>query len=466
MATHDYDIANQSGAAFRTDLNNALAAVQSNNSNSSSPATTVAYQWWADTSAGVMKIRNAANNAWIELFELDGTLTIEDGSKTACGLQFRGDANTGIFSSANDKFNIAAGGVERLELGGTTIFNEDGEDVDFRIEGSSDANLFYVDSGNHRIGIGTSTPASKLDIQGDGITITSTAPFISFVDSDNDDDFNIQVSGGFFSINSTTDSASRLQIGSTGLVTIGTTTPHSGAMLTVASKALCITGQNNAHIANGLVLGEEGSGLAQIRCYGPDNSTFGKLTVQLSAADGSGNLGDVTFERESNGANIKLPANGGISFAASGGTGASNASTSSQILDDYELGLWTPVVHQGVDGGAGYSIQRGWYCRIGGCLQYSFFLRLINDSTGSTGNGNQLAIAGLPYAAVNLSPHYSSGGFVTYTNMSGSGSSQIALYQDGNSTVLYCYRDRSSAFALSGAQQNKEMYGIGQYRVA
>ena len=57
MATHDYDIANQSGAAFRTDLNNALAAIQSNNSNSSSPATTVAYQWWADTTSGTLKIK-------------------------------------------------------------------------------------------------------------------------------------------------------------------------------------------------------------------------------------------------------------------------------------------------------------------------------------------------------------------------------------------------------------------------
>ena len=89
MATHDYVIANQSGAAFRTDLNNALAAIVSNNSNSSSPSTTYAYQWWADTSAGVLKIRNSANNAWIELLQLDGTLTLEDGSASAPALGFR-----------------------------------------------------------------------------------------------------------------------------------------------------------------------------------------------------------------------------------------------------------------------------------------------------------------------------------------------------------------------------------------
>ena len=48
------------------------------------------------------------------------------------------------------------------------------------------------------------------------LTITSTAPFINFIDTDHDDDFNIQVSGGLFSINSTTDSATRLQIDSSG----------------------------------------------------------------------------------------------------------------------------------------------------------------------------------------------------------------------------------------------------------
>ena len=160
MATHDYDIANQSGAAFRTDLNNALAAIQSNNSNSSSPATTVAYQWWADTSAGTLKIRNAANNAWIELFQLDGTLTLEDGTVSEPALAARNDLNTGVFFPATDKIAFATGGVERLELGDTTIFNEDGADVDFRIEGDSVVNMFYVDAGNNRIGFGTDSPTN------------------------------------------------------------------------------------------------------------------------------------------------------------------------------------------------------------------------------------------------------------------------------------------------------------------
>jgi hypothetical protein len=43
MAQHDYIIANQSGAAFRSDLNNSLAAIVSNNSGAAQPSTTYAY---------------------------------------------------------------------------------------------------------------------------------------------------------------------------------------------------------------------------------------------------------------------------------------------------------------------------------------------------------------------------------------------------------------------------------------
>ena len=134
MATHDYVIANGTGAAVRSDLNDALAAIVSNNSGSSEPATTYAYQWWADTTANVLKIRNSANNAWITLRELDGTMLIEDGSASSPGLAFADDTDTGIFSGGSDQINFATGGAERLKLDGTeTVFNNPSNDVDFRV---------------------------------------------------------------------------------------------------------------------------------------------------------------------------------------------------------------------------------------------------------------------------------------------------------------------------------------------
>jgi hypothetical protein len=71
MAQHDYSIANNTGSAVRTDLNNSLAAIVSQNSGSSAPSTTFSYQQWADTSAGLLKIRNGANNAWVTVGTLD-----------------------------------------------------------------------------------------------------------------------------------------------------------------------------------------------------------------------------------------------------------------------------------------------------------------------------------------------------------------------------------------------------------
>ena len=164
MATHDYVIDNSTGANVRADLNLVLQAILSNNSSSSAPSTTAAYMWWADTTSGTLKIRNSSDNAWVELLQLDGTLTLEDGSNSEPALAFRDDLDTGIYSSDANKFNVATGGVERMELGTTTIFNEDGADVDFRIEGDTEANLFYVDAGNERIGIGTSSPRRHFHI--------------------------------------------------------------------------------------------------------------------------------------------------------------------------------------------------------------------------------------------------------------------------------------------------------------
>ena len=73
MATHDYVIANGTGAAVRSDLNNALAAIVSNNSDTTEPTTTYAFQWWADTTNGQLKLRNAANSAWVVVGTLAST---------------------------------------------------------------------------------------------------------------------------------------------------------------------------------------------------------------------------------------------------------------------------------------------------------------------------------------------------------------------------------------------------------
>ena len=73
MSTHDYNIANGTGAAVRADINSVLAAIVSKNSSATPPATTFAYMWWFDTSTQILKIRDAANTNWVNVASLTGT---------------------------------------------------------------------------------------------------------------------------------------------------------------------------------------------------------------------------------------------------------------------------------------------------------------------------------------------------------------------------------------------------------
>ena len=93
MSQHDYVIANASGSAVRSDLNDALGAVQSLNSGSSAPSSTVAYMLWLDTSNNLLKMRNGSNNAWIEI---GASNTANLGLALLAGATFTGEV---IFNS-------------------------------------------------------------------------------------------------------------------------------------------------------------------------------------------------------------------------------------------------------------------------------------------------------------------------------------------------------------------------------
>lgn len=107
MATHDYIIANASGAAVRSDLNNALAAIVSQNSSSTEPSTTYAYQLWADTTDGVLKIRNAANSAWNAFAALDDS-AFRVSSTGQVGIGVTPASNTDLDVSGTIAQNVVA----------------------------------------------------------------------------------------------------------------------------------------------------------------------------------------------------------------------------------------------------------------------------------------------------------------------------------------------------------------------
>ena len=70
MSQTDMNVANATGAVVRADVNAPLDALVTLSSGGTAPTTTFAGMWWADTSTGLLKQRNAANTAWVTIYTL------------------------------------------------------------------------------------------------------------------------------------------------------------------------------------------------------------------------------------------------------------------------------------------------------------------------------------------------------------------------------------------------------------
>lgn len=193
MAQHDYSLSNQSGAAFRADLNNALAAIATQNSGATESTTLYAYQWWADTTTGLLKIRNAANSAWITVGTLAsanlGLATLASPSFTGTAT-FAGDVNLtgtgyldlpvgttaqrpGTPSSGMIRFNSSLGqfeghnGTAWGQLGGgatgggsDTVFIENGQTVTTNYTLSTGKNAVSAGPVTVNAGVTVTVPSS------------------------------------------------------------------------------------------------------------------------------------------------------------------------------------------------------------------------------------------------------------------------------------------------------------------
>ena len=158
MAQHDYVIANGTGAAVRSDLNGALAAIATNNSGATEPTTTYAYQWWPDTTTGLLKIRNAANSAWVTVGPLASTNL---GLASLAGATFTGD--------------VILGTTTALELPDGTTGQRPGTPVNGMIRYNTTLNQFegYKASAWGAIGGGATGGSSDDIFYENGQTVTT-----------------------------------------------------------------------------------------------------------------------------------------------------------------------------------------------------------------------------------------------------------------------------------------------------
>ena len=187
-----------------------------------------------------------------------------------------------MFDVLADAGNIKANGtldvVGNTSLdGGTFVFNESSADLDFRIEGNGDANLFFTDAGNDRVGIKTSSPSTELHVVG-GIKATGAIDFdsggLTFNDSGASVDFRIEtdtLTHAFFAD------------GSADKIAFGTSSPTS-ALVTINQAS------TSAAIAC-LTLDQDDTDQEFIRFDGTSASDQTKsLTTDTSVGDLTGHI--------------------------------------------------------------------------------------------------------------------------------------------------------------------------------
>lgn len=107
MSQNDFNLGNQGFPSMRADMNSAYQALASNNSGTSAPSTTYSNQWWYDETNGILKIRNPANDGWVNFMTLDGVT----GEYTLPPLRLEGVTATATQINTASTHYVPTGGI-------------------------------------------------------------------------------------------------------------------------------------------------------------------------------------------------------------------------------------------------------------------------------------------------------------------------------------------------------------------
>jgi len=308
---------------------------------------------------------------------------------------------------------LYSGGTERFRVSGTeAVFNETGASVDFRVEGDTSTHLLFVDASTDRVGIGVSSPSTvlhiadsdaELTLERTGTHSTSDSPLIQFKGrGPNATMYNFAkidaVSTGSnnaghlrFYTNASGTQAEKMRVLSGGQVNIGddltqtsrTVSIHGGGDVgqlqvkgTEADIWMYSTGPN----AVWRLLGSTGANTHRFRIY---DSTNSKEPFFIEGSSGTNtshvhiNSGNLIFDQ----------AGTGIDFSAT----ANNSGSTSELLDEYEEGSFTPVLLN--DGNSTYDKQVGKYTKIGNMVWFNVEVHIGSVDSGAGGTTG----IGLPF---------------------------------------------------------------------
>ena len=175
----------------------------------------------------------------------------------------------------------------------------------------------------------------------------------------------------------------------------------------------------------------------------------GGLGENLVFATQGSNRVKVTADVEIVDGNLKVASGHGIDFSA---TSDGSGTDSSELLNDYEEGTFTPTLTSGATTGTpSYAAQYGHYTKAGRLVNFSLDFQL----SGMTGASGHFKIEGLPYVCSGNSRIYG-GAFINYQAAFFNDDSDFSLHISSSSTTIDFYT--GSGGALGG--NNSYIYGI------
>ena len=245
------------------------------------------------------------------------------------------DASDGTEDAKLTTYVLTAGTVRNaLEINPTEIvINEDSIDRDFRVESDGNTHALFVQASDDKIGLGHSAPPNRLTILGDK------------------DQTSANVYGGNTKW---------------GLLAETPTYSDGDYVGLIAST----TGNNNAT-------------KPKFGIWGLHAGSGSKMYFGVSSDYGSGL--NVNWALNENGHFGPLASGHGIDFSV---TGDGSGTDSSEVLDDYEEGTWTPTIATG-----SISFGNARYTKVGRLIHISADAQSPSD----TSTAAAVTIGGLPY---------------------------------------------------------------------
>jgi len=275
--------------------------------------------------------------------------------------------------------------------------------------------MLFVDGGNDRVGIGTTSPSRALTVSGSTAPViaivdtgTSGTPSLFFGDSSADNVGKIQYSNSDNSLATVVNGSERMRIDSSGNFLVGTTSNNkniTGASLRQAGDGyftrndtplylnrLSSDGEILRFSKDGTVVGSIGSKSSNVfmSSISSNNTGFKINPDAITPSTSTGTDRDNAIDLGTSSARYKDIYLGGGAFI--GGTGTSNK------LDDYEEGTWTPTLSTAVSSitVSGYTSQIGSYVKVGRLVTLTCMIQAT-----VTAFSNDPTITGLPFAPAN-----------------------------------------------------------------